>query len=109
MDLIKYVILQAHVSGLLLFEYRCLKSFSKYPAGPIYDPIMYNDKIGPAIIFYKNMLARRQRGSYVSAMEEHLRISGPFSHLFLTSACGRWCIKQIIEKFQLKLSTFWSS
>lgn len=82
------------------------KSFSKYPTGPIYDPIMYTDKIGPALVFYKNMLARRQRVLMVSAMEEHLRISGPFSHLFLTSACGGRCIKQIIVRFQLKLRTF---
>lgn len=103
MDLIKYVILQAHVSGPTnLWNTDVWKSFSKYPTGPIYDPIMYNDKIGPAIIFYKNLLARRQRVLMVSAMEEHLRISGPFSHLFLTSAWVGGALTNY-RKVQLKL------
>lgn len=61
LDTIKYINLNAHVSGLLKYEYWFMKSFTQYPTGAIYDPISYNYRIGHAVLFYKNMLIRRQR------------------------------------------------
>ena len=89
--------------GLLNFEYRFMKSFTKYPAGAIYDPIIYNQKIGCAVVFYKNMLLRRQRVLFLGSIDANLRISGPFSHLFLTSICDRRYVKLIIENSQAQM------
>jgi hypothetical protein len=106
LDTIKYIHLNAHVSGLLKFEYRFMKSCTQYPAGAIYDPIIYNQKIGKAVVFYKNMLIRRQRILLLSSIEKALRISGPFSHIFLTSICDWGVIKQIIVNCNMHLCLF---
>ena len=83
-----------------------MKSFTQYPSGAIYDPISYNNRIGHAVQFYKNMLIRRQRVLLLGSIDKKLTISGPFSHIFLTSICDRWYIKQIIENFQAHLRIF---
>ena len=62
-----------------------MKSFTQYPTGAIYDPISYNYRIGHAVLFYKNMLIRRQRVLLLGSIEKKFAINGPFSHLFLTS------------------------
>lgn len=93
--------------GLIIFEYTFMESYGTYATGPIYDPIHYFYKYKRALVFYRLMLIKRQRVLLVSSIESQLRISGPFSHLFLTSACDRRCALQIIEKFQKKLSIFW--
>lgn len=84
-----------------------MKSYSNYATGPVYDPVNYFYKYNRALVFFRTMLLKRQRVLLVSSIESNLRISGPFSHLFLTSACDRRRALQIIEKFQKKLSIFW--
>lgn len=84
-----------------------MKSYSNYATGPVFDPINYFYKYNRALVFFKTMLLKRQRVLLVSSIESNLRLSGPFSHLFLTSACDWRCAVQIIEKLQKKLSIFW--
>ena len=59
LDTIKYINLNAHVSGSTkIWNTDLWKSFTQYPTGAIYDPITYNYRIGHAVLFYKNMLIR---------------------------------------------------
>lgn len=62
LDTLKYLSLASHLSGPTnLWNTDLWKSFNRYTTGPIYNPIYYSQKIGPALVFYKNMLLRRQR------------------------------------------------
>lgn len=81
-----------------------MESYGKYATSPIFDPIRYFYKYNRAMTFFKLMLIKRQRVLMVTSIDSNLRISGPFSHLFLTSACDWRCAIQIIEKSHKKLS-----
>jgi hypothetical protein len=86
LDTLQYVAVNAHVSGNTgLWNTDLWKSNSKNTPAPVYSPIDYNRRIMPANLFYKNMLLRRQRVLFLSSIDNNLKITGPFSHLFLTS------------------------